>query len=228
MIVNADLPKYKYLKEGLMNYCLLRQIVRKQYEHCKLYPDDVKPIRNLYGDYPRSGYGSPEVERFIRFNEHFLNNLIYWPTTKRDITNLYNGFYAYGYDASDKQYFERLKERFDAINSEIIRTLNTYYNFETDKIQFSNFDIPTYFEQVIKKGLEKSRFDKDAFMNSKLYKAHMNGGYDLSVAFDTYDIKMNQNFWDKYTSEDVDLIFSKINSQQSISSLAGVEKYGSY
>ena len=52
MIVNADLPKYKYLKEGLMNYCLLRQIVRKQYEHCKLYPDDVKPIRNLYGDYP--------------------------------------------------------------------------------------------------------------------------------------------------------------------------------
>ena len=99
MIVNADLPKYKYLKEGLMNYCLLRQMVKQQYEHCSKYPDDVKVIRNLYGDYPQSGYGSPEVERFIKFNEYFLNNLIYYPTTKREITNLYNGFYSYGYEA---------------------------------------------------------------------------------------------------------------------------------
>ena len=228
MIVNADLPKYKYLKEGLMNYCLLRQIVKKQYDHCKIYPDDVKPIRNLYGDYPRSGYGSPEIERFIRFNEYFLNNLIYYPTTKRDITDLYTGFYAYGNDASDKQYFERLKERFDLINSEIIKSLNTYYNFETDKIYFSNFNIPTYFEQVIKKGLEKSRFNKDAFMNSNLYKAYMYDSYDLSIAFDSYDIKMNQKFWDKYTVENTDLIFSEINKQQSISSLAGVDTDGTY
>ena len=38
---------------------------------------------------------------------------------------------------------------------------------------------------------------------------------------------MNQDFWDKYTVEDVELIFSKIDNGQSISSLAGVEKYGS-
>ena len=61
MIVNADLPKYKYLKEGLMNYCLLRQMVKQQYEHCSKYPDDVKVIRNLYGDYPQSGYGSEKI-----------------------------------------------------------------------------------------------------------------------------------------------------------------------
>ena len=36
MIVNVDLPKYNFLKKGLQNYCLLRQIVRKQYEHCKI------------------------------------------------------------------------------------------------------------------------------------------------------------------------------------------------
>jgi hypothetical protein len=227
MIVNADLPKYRYLKEGLSNYCLLRQMVKKQYEHCKQYPNDIKAIRNLYGDYPRSGYGSPEVERFIRFNEYFLNSLIYYPTTKREITNLYNGFYAYGNEAHDSLYFERLKERFDAINSEIIRSLNQYYNFETDKIYFSNFDIPTYFELAIKKGLVNSRFDYDNFKKSKLYKAYMDGNFGLSVALDTYDIKMNQNFWDKYTLENVDLIISEIDSSQSISSLAGVEKYGS-
>lgn len=227
MIVNADLPKYRYLKEGLSNYCLLRQIVKKQYEHCKQYPNDIKAIRNLYGDYPRSVYGSPEVERFIRFNEYFLNMLIYCPTTKREVTNLYNGFYAYGNDAHDSLYFERLKARFDAINSEIIKSLNQYYNFETDKIYFSNFSIPKYFELAIKKGLENSRFDYENFKKSKLYKAYIDGNSGLSVALDTYDIKMNQDFWDKYTLENVDLIISEIDSTQSISSLAGVERYGS-
>lgn len=226
MIVNADLPKYKYLKEGLMNYCLLRQMVKQQYEHCSKYPDDVKVIRNLYGDYPQSGYGSPEVERFIKFNEYFLNNLIYYPTTKREITNLYNGFYSYGYEAHDNLFFERLKERFDAINSEIIRSLNIYYDFNKDKIYFSNFNIPAYFKNVYEKGMTNSRFNKDNFMKSKLYKSYINGITGLSIALDTYDIKMNQDFWDKYTVEDVELIFSKIDNSQSISSLAGVEKYG--
>jgi hypothetical protein len=226
MIVNADLPKYRYFKEGLMNYCLLRQMVKKQYEHCLRYPNDIKTIRNLYGDYPQSGYGSPEVERFISLNEYFLNSLIYYPTTKREITNLFNGFYAYGYEAADSLYFERLKERFDAINSEIIRSLNMYYDFEKDKIYFSNFSIHTYFRVVMEKALYNSRFNKDAFMKSKLYKAHINGDYGLSVALDTYDIKMNQDFWDKYTVEDTELILSEVNNLQSISSLAGVEKYG--
>ena len=63
-------------------------------------------------------------------------------------------------------------------------------------------------------------------MKSKLYKSYINGTTGLSIALDTYDIKMNQDFWDKYTVEDVELIFSKIDNGQSISSLAGVEKYG--
>ena len=202
MIVNADLPKYKYLKEGLMNYCLLRQMIKQQYEHCSKYPNDIKVIRNLYGNYPQSGYGNPEVERFIRFNEYFLNNLIYYPTTKREITNLYNGFYSYG-------------------------SLNTYYDFNKDKIYFSNFNIPAYFKNVYEKGMTNSRFNKDNFMKSNLYKAYINGTTGLSVALDTYDIKMNQDFWDKYTVEDTELIFSKIDNSLLISSLAGVEKNGS-
>ena len=40
----------------------------------------------------------------------------------------------------------------------------------------------------------------------------MNGSFDLSVVLDAYDIKMNQDFWDKYTVEDADLIISKINT----------------
>jgi hypothetical protein len=38
---------------------------------------------------------------------------------------------------------------------------------------------------------------------------------------------MNQDFWDKYTVEDAELIFSKIDNNLLISSLAGVEKNGS-
>ena len=61
-------------------------------------------------------------------------------------------------------------------------------------------------------------------MKSNLYKSYMNGTTGLSVALDTYDIKMNQDFWDKYTVEDTELIFSKIDNNLLISSLAGVEK----
>lgn len=218
MIVNADLPKYYYLKQGLCDYCLLRQIIRKQYEHCLKYPNDVRTIRYMYGEYPEYGYGSKEVQRFVLYVEHFLNSLIWHPVSKKDITRLHEGIYSYGYDAYDTVYFERLKERFDAINSEIINTLNRYYNFENDKITFSNYKIPEYFKHSITKALEYSRFNRDNFMNSRLYKSYLSDNYNLSVALDTYDIKMNQEFWDKYTLENVDEIFSNI------SNLAGVEK----
>lgn len=223
MFVNVDEAKYRYLKQGLCDYCLLRQIIKKQYEHCKMYPNDIKTIRYLYGDYPEYGYGSKEVERFIRYVEHFLNALMWHPTTKRDITNLHNIIYSYGNDSADAYYFDRIIERFNAINSEIIRTLNIYYNFENDKITFSNYSIPKYFEQAINKGIVKSRFNRDKFMETRLFKAHQTGQYSLAYALDTYDIKMNQDFWDKYTIEDVALLFSKL--EPNMSSLAGVEKY---
>jgi len=226
MIVNVDLPKYKYLKKGLQNYCLLRQIVRKQYEHCKIYPNDVKLIRSLYGHYPTTGLGSPEVERFIRFNENFLNYLIGNHVTKRSITNLFNGFYSFGYDSSDPLYFERLKERLDAINFEIIKSLNTYYDFKTDKVNFSNYSIPEYFREAYTKGKERSRFNEYYFMNSKLYKSYIIGNYhNLSIAFDTYDIKLNQDFWDKYTIEDFEQLISEINEQDCVSSTAGIDRF---
>ena len=219
MIVDVDSPRYQYLKQGLCDYCLLRQIIRKQYEHCERYPNDIKTIRYMYGDYPEYGYGSTEVQRFIMYVEHFLNALIWYPVTKRDITALHRIIYSYGNDSADQYYFKNIKERFDAINSEIIHSLNIYYNFENDKITYSNYKIPEYFEHAIKKALEYSRFNRDKFMNSRLFKSFKSGNYNLSVALDTYDIKMNQDFWDKYTLEDVNEIFTNI------SNLAGVEKY---
>lgn len=226
MIIDLNQPKYTFLKQGLCDYCLLRQIIKKQYEHCERYPEDIRVIRYLYGDYPEYGYGSKEVERFVRYVEHFLNALMWHPTTKREITNLHNGIYSYGNDAADKYFFKRLKERFDAINSEIINTLNKYYNFENDKITFSNYKIPEYFKQAVNKGIVKSRFNRDKFMNTRLYKAYLTNQYSLAYALDSYEIKTDQDFWDKYTLDNVAELFS--NLEPNMSNLAGVEKHHEY
>jgi len=224
MIVDVDEEKYKYLKIGLCDYSLLRQIIKKQYDHCKEYPSDIKMIRKFFTNYPQSGFGSPEVERFIQYVQMFINAFVPNPVTQRNSTNIFNAIYSYGNDSHDNIYFNMLKERFDSTNSEIIKSLNQYFDFETDKVKLSTFyKIPEYFEYHIKRALNLTRFDRENFMKSAFYKTYISGSYinPTSVDFDSYDIKMNQKYWDKYTLEGV----AELINETPMTSLAGVEKF---
>lgn len=228
-VVFLDQEKYYYLKCMLCDYCLLRQIIKKQYEHVELYPTDVRTIRNMYNQYPMYGYSAPEVERFIKYNQINIKAIVGNVVDKRDNVDVYQQIYTFGHDNPDKDFFERLKQRFDMINSEIIKSLNKYYNFDNDHLVFSTMDIPEYFRENYNKSMSYSRFDREEFKKSKLYTSYITQDYSLAYAIDTYDIKMNQDFWDKYTMQEYqEIIAGIVASNQTEGQLAGVDKLRYY
>lgn len=224
-VIDLDQSKYYYLKTMLCDYCLLRQIIRKQYEHVQMYPNDIVTIRRLYGHYPVYGYSAPEVDRFIKYNQMNIFAIVGNIIDKRDNIDIYRQVYTLGNDNPNKNFLERLKEKFDNINSEMIKSFNKYYDFKTDHLKFSNWDIPYYFRENYYKAINGSMFDREEFKNTKLYTSYISSDYSLANALDSYDIKMNQDFWDKYSMQEYEnLVTGIVTSNQTLNDLAGVDK----
>lgn len=217
-VVNID--KYPHFVKCLCQYCFFRSIVKKQYDHCKQYPNDITTIRHFYSDYPANGFGHVQARRFVNFISYILNSIIWYGVDRRINTNLYEVIYNYGYGLESPKFFEVLKEKLDAINIEIQNTLNTKYFFDKDRLLFSNYPIDYYFKIALRDAYNKSLYDFEEFKKSYLYSSFATGSFNLKQDLDSMDNKLNADYWETYTNAE---LINLLTTVDTITKPAGVD-----
>lgn len=199
--------KYPNLFFCIKDFCLLKNIVTKQKEHIDIYPDDIKTIRALYNDYPKSGWGSPAVEKFIAYVNFLVGKMIgYTRTTNSDI---YKAIYSYGNNNTDKMFLENVLNTIRGCELEMCNSFNSNYDFYADKTKLSNYNIETYIKESILKAKTAYQFNYNEFIDTHFYKSYMTGSYVLSL--DYIDTKLNGDFYGRYVQLSVNTIKNGID-----------------
>lgn len=207
-IVDLD-EKYPRLADILCDWCLLRHIIFKQEEHCKMYPTDIKLIRDMYYSFSDPYYTGFTVEKYIRYVNFCLSKII-WYDKQSPTRNIHDAIFKYGYSGMDPVWFKQLEEKIREINFKLTETFIRHYNFDTGEISFSNIPIDPYCDAVIKTAERNFDYHREDLLQTSFFKTYLTGNYNyLSIDLDSIDIKLNGRYYNKYVYSSVQEIYQK-------------------